>query len=343
MTDEAKTPGADAAEDGENPIIDFFAEMPGVGDHVKDAYEKEQHRVGAEDGNKTPDNEGFSEKTYRDITGRDISEHGQFDMPPPDGAGEDPWAGEDLTPTPQPVLPDREYYDKIPIKEIPQLDTYDELATQWNAVGDESVDRFEERWEREQAEEKIEDLRDIAETSKDIPVVGDALGGAAEQAAGELAAEVERPPVDLSNMNEVYKEGVTPNPDVVAKVRTHEHLDTYEELETQYKQQLWARDQELGKEYESQQLEAVEDAVGDVGDAAADFVKDHPALGDVLQGAVEQAEIEANSEMLPPDSAEQAGAVGGHTFQNLPFVGDQLEDGVDNIEDPVGDDPGMVE
>ncbi len=309
MTDEAKTPGADAAADGETPpIIDFYADMPGVGDHVKDAYEKEQNRVGADAEDKTPANEGFADKIRR------IIEDDENETSPDSAA--DPWAaGEDLTPAEVPLTPPREFYENIPIKEIPELDTYEELATQWDAVGRESSDLTMERAERAHAdyfEKQAEDLRDMGEDVKDTPIVGDALAGAYEQAAEELEAETQRPPVDLSTMNEVYKDGVTPDPQIADKVRGHfeghegpgqGQPDTYEHLEADYKDALWARDQELMKNYESQQREAVEDAVEDVGEAAAGSVEDHPLLGDVMQSIAEQAEIdEANIEIHSPEN-----------------------------------------
>jgi hypothetical protein len=127
MTDEAKTPGTDAAADGESPpIIDFFADMPGVGEHVKDAYQNEQNRVGSDAEDKTPANEGFSEKIYRDITGRDISEHGQFEMPP---VGGDPWdagnTGGQAVPEP-PYMYSEQFYKDIDLKGM----NYEDMATQ---------------------------------------------------------------------------------------------------------------------------------------------------------------------------------------------------------------------
>jgi hypothetical protein len=75
MADEAKTPDSDAAGDVELPFpLSLWEDVPGMEDTVKDwkdAYQKEQNRVGAEPEDETPAKESFANDIHRQVTGLD--------------------------------------------------------------------------------------------------------------------------------------------------------------------------------------------------------------------------------------------------------------------------------
>ena len=266
---------------------------------------------------KTPGTEGFADKIYRDLTGRDISEHGQFEMPPPDGAGEDPWDAVDLTPTPQPPLfPPRAFYDGIPIKVTPGLDTYEGLATHLDAVEKDANHLWMQRGRREVEREELKKTIDIYRERVEL-TKGTESGDILERDLKNFEESLYKPPeAGLYSSNfEISIEGLTPDPDVVAKYRRDPDYDTYEKLEAAYKQTLWERDREYMKDYESWQKDVFEYAVEDAGEAAADFVKDHPALGDVLQGANAAGDGETPFPI--------------NFFEDMPGVGDHVKDAKD--------------
>lgn len=196
----------------------------------------------------------------------------------------DPWDGAHpgvpipAAPIPQP----KEYYDNLDLKKIPELDNYDELATQHAEVQEQKSSLELRTWEKE----KIEDALDVAEDLKDSGGVGGIVGGVAEQAAEERLAAIDQGhPVDYSPMGEVYKDGVTPDPEIVAEYRADPRWDTYEELEASYKEKLWERDQT----FDQARQEALGDVAEDVGDGLGGFVEQVPFVGDAAEDAADLA------------------------------------------------------
>lgn len=260
---------------------------------------------------------------------------GKIEMPP-EWAG-DPWADSPGETTgyevPQTFIdPDERdwFYQRQDLKDIEQLDTYEELAAEREAADWEHYDIVQESEDRQRGEAIEDAAKDLGEGVgsfvKGIPIVGDDAGDAlgdvgdvVEDAVDNMEGPASR--LEDSNVGQLYKHA-NPDPDAVASLKSYENLDTYEELEADYKTTLFLRDSELIKKYESQQREAIEDAAEDLGEGVGDFVKDIPIVGDTLGDAAEDV-----VDHMDDDPVAQ-------TFKNLPFTGDDLEDGVDNSEAP---------
>ncbi len=237
--------------------------------------------MGADAEDKTPANEGFSEKIYRDITGQDISEHGQFEMPP---VGGDPWdagnAGGQAVPEP-PYMYSEEFYKDIDLKGM----NYEDMATQ--------------NWK---VKEEIHN-NSLEQDHKRL-----------SEAAGDDVDQKDGPGFDInaSNFQNVWTDSARPmqfghtDPNAVAYYKSAEGTDTREELEANFKDNLHTRDQQLFEKHQTHQREALGDAAEDVGEGLGGFVEQIPFVGDaaedVVDHVVDEAEMQANIEMHPPEN-----------------------------------------